>query len=122
LNPSPDRDFPHAPRVLFTDLDRTLLDLQTYRPSAPAVAALRALAANRVAAVAVNSKTAAEIGPLLGAAVAGYGIPAGVTRLEAVGPAAFVEAVRRLGLCWRLQVPGMTAGGRGLPDSEAVHV
>ncbi len=108
--------------MLFTDLDGTLLDLQTYRPSASAVAALRALAANRVAVAAVSSKTAAEIGPLLGATVAEDGIPAGVTRLEAVGPAGFVEAVRRLGLCWRLQVPGMTAGGRGLPDSEAVHV
>lgn len=271
--------------MLFTDLDGTLLDLQTYRPSAPALAALRALAAHRVAVVAVSSKTAAEIGPLLGELgmaepaiaeggavlieeggrervlgtlrprlieilreVAGRGLPlrglsemsvaevaertglepeaaaramarlasepfvtlraleadelerlesdlnrlgaglvrggrfwhlagagvdkalgirgvlerwgepqpetaavgdawndlpmlaevdrgyllgdvvdedelpSGVTRLEAVGPAGFVEAVRRLGLCWCLQGLGMTAGEPGLPDSEAGHV
>jgi mannosyl-3-phosphoglycerate phosphatase family protein len=63
-----------------------------------------------------------DLGYLLGDAVDEGALPVGVTRLAAVGPAGFVEAVRRLGRCWRLQGLGMAAGAPGLPDSEAGHV
>lgn len=52
-----------AERVLFTDLDGTLLDHHDYRPG-PALAALRALRDAGVAVVPVTSKTAAEVRPL----------------------------------------------------------
>jgi len=65
---------------------------------------------------------AVEVGFLLGDAVDADELPAVVTRLEAVGPAGFVEAVRRLGIHWRLQGFGMGSGPAGLPHSEAGHV
>jgi mannosyl-3-phosphoglycerate phosphatase len=51
--------------VIFTDLDGTLLDFRTYRPSPPAVALLRALAELRIPVIPVSSKTAAEVRPLM---------------------------------------------------------
>jgi mannosyl-3-phosphoglycerate phosphatase len=51
--------------VVFTDLDGTLLDFRTYRPSQPAVALLRDLAKLRILVIPVSSKTAAEVRPLM---------------------------------------------------------
>lgn len=51
--------------MLFTDLDGTLLDFITYRPSPEAAAALVALQRRGVAVVPVSSKTAAEVKPLM---------------------------------------------------------
>lgn len=50
-------------RVLFTDLDGTLLDHHDYRPG-PAAAAVTRLRAAGVAVVPVTSKTDAELGPI----------------------------------------------------------
>jgi mannosyl-3-phosphoglycerate phosphatase len=54
-----------AKGVVFTDLDGTLLDFRTYRPSPPAVVLLRDLATLRILAIPVTSKTAAEVRPLM---------------------------------------------------------
>lgn len=54
-----------ASGVVFTDLDGTLLDFRTYRPSPPAVALLRDLAELRILVIPVSSKTAAEVRPLM---------------------------------------------------------
>jgi len=51
--------------VLFTDLDGTLLDFDTYRPSPEALEALSLVARNNILTVPVSSKTAAEVRPLL---------------------------------------------------------
>lgn len=50
--------------ILFTDLDGTLLDFETYRPSPRATDAIRQLHARGVAVIPVSSKTAAEVLPL----------------------------------------------------------
>jgi mannosyl-3-phosphoglycerate phosphatase len=54
-----------ARALLFTDLDGTLLDFQTYRPSDEAVNVLRALSGLEVLVVPVSSKTSAEVRPLM---------------------------------------------------------
>jgi mannosyl-3-phosphoglycerate phosphatase len=51
--------------VLFTDLDGTLLDFETYRPSPQAVAALEDLKRADIVVIPVSSKTADEVRPLL---------------------------------------------------------
>jgi mannosyl-3-phosphoglycerate phosphatase len=51
---------------LFTDLDGTLLDFETYLPSRQAESAIRRLGVCGVAVVPVSSKTAAEVLPLMG--------------------------------------------------------
>jgi len=51
--------------VVFTDLDGTLLDFRTYRPSPAAIALLRDLAELRILVIPVSSKTAAEVRPLM---------------------------------------------------------
>ncbi len=51
--------------IVFTDLDGTLLDFRTYRPSPPAIALLRDLAKLRILVIPVTSKTAAEVRPLM---------------------------------------------------------
>lgn len=56
---------PPPPRgLLFTDLDGTLLDHETYRPSADALRAVERLADQGVVTVPVSSKTASEIAQL----------------------------------------------------------
>ena len=54
-----------AEGVVFTDLDGTLLDFFTYRPSLDAVALLGDLAKLRILVIPVSSKTAAEVRPLM---------------------------------------------------------
>ncbi len=51
--------------VLFTDLDGTLLDFETYRPSPEAISILQQLGRRRIAVVPVSSKTSAEVAPLM---------------------------------------------------------
>jgi len=51
--------------ALFTDLDGTLLDFETYRPSPQAVAALENLKHADIWVIPVSSKTADEVRPLL---------------------------------------------------------
>ena len=51
--------------VLFTDLDGTLLDFDTYRPSSEALEALALVAREDILSIPVSSKTAAEVRPLL---------------------------------------------------------
>jgi len=51
--------------VIFTDLDGTLLDFRTYRPSPRAVALLRDLTKLGILVIPVSSKTAAEVRPLM---------------------------------------------------------
>jgi mannosyl-3-phosphoglycerate phosphatase len=88
--------------VLFTDLDGTLLDFMTYRPSFEAAAALVALQRKGVAVVPVSSKTAAEVKPLM--AELGLSGPAvtegGAVILDAAGAEKLVglprETLRRV--------------------------
>lgn len=51
--------------ILFTDLDGTLLDHETYQPSDAAVDLVRTLASEGVVTVAVTSKTGAEVATLI---------------------------------------------------------
>ncbi len=107
-----------SPRaVLFTDLDGTLLDFETYRPSRRAMEAVRRLLRCGVSIVPVSSKTAAEVRPLMaemeleGPAVTEGGgvILDGGGRERAVGTRRFeliavLEHLRRAGY----QVRGMS--------------
>lgn len=96
-----------SPRgVLFTDLDGTLLDPYTYRPSTAAVEAIRWLADAGVVTVPVSSKTAAEVIPLLhelplgayGVAEGGAVIIRNASEVEIIGKtrADLVGALQRL--------------------------
>jgi mannosyl-3-phosphoglycerate phosphatase len=51
--------------ALFTDLDGTFLDFESYRPSPQAVAALASLRRANIVVIPVSSKTADEVRPLL---------------------------------------------------------
>ena len=72
-----------ARALLFTDLDGTLLDFQTYFPSAEAVEALGILAGLQVLVVPVSSKTTAEVRPLMvDLELAGFAVTEGGAVLE----------------------------------------
>ena len=66
MSTRPARSTARAERVIFTDLDGTLLDGDTYRPTQQARALVLGLAASGVAVIPVTSKTAAEVAPLAG--------------------------------------------------------
>jgi mannosyl-3-phosphoglycerate phosphatase len=72
-----------ARALLFTDLDGTLLDFQTYRPSNEAVEILGVLSDLDVLVVPVSSKTTAEVRPLmLDLELAGFAVTEGGAVLE----------------------------------------
>jgi len=52
-------------RIIFTDLDGTLLDVNTYRPSQTAIGSLKALEEAGILVVPASSKTGAEVRPLM---------------------------------------------------------
>jgi len=53
-------------RIIFTDLDGTLLDFNTYRPSEKAIGFLKTLEEAGILVVPASSKTSAEVRPLMG--------------------------------------------------------